>query len=40
VVNGDGNLTAFSAVEKSGDQRYVRVGKTHYSLAGYASPPS
>jgi hypothetical protein len=40
VVNGDGNLTAFSAVEKGGDQRYVRVGRTHYSLSGYASPPS
>jgi CHAP domain len=38
VVNGDGNLTAFSAVETGGDQRYITVGQTHYPLAGYVSP--
>jgi hypothetical protein len=38
VVNGNGDLTAFSAVETGGDQRYIRVGHKHYPLAGYASP--
>jgi hypothetical protein len=40
VVNGDGNLTAFSAVETGKDQRYITVGDKHYRLAGYVSPPS
>jgi hypothetical protein len=40
VVNGDGNLTAFSAVETGDDQRYITVGGERYSLAGYARPPS
>jgi hypothetical protein len=38
VVNGDGNQTAFSAVESGADQRDIRVGQTHYPLAGYVSP--
>ena len=40
VVNGDGNLTAFSAVETGGDQRYITVGDTRYPLAGYVTPPT
>ena len=40
VVNGDGNLTAFSAVETGGDQRYITVGGKRYSLAGYVRPPT
>lgn len=40
VVNGDGDLTAFSAVETGGDQRDISVGHRHYALAGYASPPT
>jgi hypothetical protein len=40
VVNGDGNLTAFSAVETGGDQRYITVGDKRYPLAGYVSPPT
>jgi CHAP domain len=40
VVNGDGDLTAYSAVETGGDQRYVTVGHNRYLLAGYARPPS
>lgn len=40
VVNGDGDLTAFSAVETGGNQRSVRVGHTNYPLAGYVSPPN
>jgi hypothetical protein len=39
VINGDGDLTAFSAVETAADQRYIRVGQAHYPLAGYVSPP-
>jgi hypothetical protein len=39
VINGDGNLTAFSAVETGGDQRGIEVGHRHYPLTGYASPP-
>jgi CHAP domain len=39
VVNGDGDLTAFSAVETGEDQQYIRVGHKHYPLAGYVSPP-
>lgn len=40
VVNGDGNQTAFSAVETGGEQQDIRVGRKHYRLAGYASPPT
>jgi hypothetical protein len=40
VINGDGNLTAFSAVETGGDQRGIEVGHKHYALTGYVSPPS
>jgi CHAP domain-containing protein len=40
VVNGDGNLTAFSAVETGEDQRYITVGNKRYALAGYARPPT
>jgi CHAP domain-containing protein len=40
VVNGDGNLTAFSAVETGGDQRYITVGHRRYLLAGYVRPPA
>lgn len=40
VVNGDGDVTAFSAVETGGDQRYIRVGRKRYPLAGYVSPPT
>jgi hypothetical protein len=40
VVNGDGNLTAFSAVETGGDERYITVAHTRYSLAGYVRPPT
>jgi uncharacterized protein YijF (DUF1287 family) len=40
VVNGDGNQTAFSAVETGRDQREIRVGHKHYPLAGYVSPPT
>jgi CHAP domain len=40
VVNGDGNLTAFSAVETGGDQGGITVGNKHYGLTGYVSPPS
>lgn len=40
VVNGDGNLTAFSAVETAGDQQYITVGHRRYPLAGYVRPPS
>lgn len=40
VVNGDGNLTAFSAVETSEDQRYITVGNKRYPLAGFVRPPS
>ena len=40
VINGDGNLTAFSAVETGGDQRGIEVGHKHYPLTGYVSPPS
>jgi hypothetical protein len=40
VVNGDGDLTAFSAVETGGDQQDIRVGDKHYPLAGYARPPT
>jgi len=40
VVNGDGNQTAFSAVETGGDQRYITVGDKRYLLAGYARPPA
>jgi hypothetical protein len=40
VINGDGNLTAFSAVETVADQRYITVGDTRYPLAGYARPPA
>lgn len=40
VVNGDGDQTAFSAVETGGDQREIRVGHKHYPLAGYVSPPT
>jgi len=40
VINGDGDLTAFSAVEAGGDQRDIRVGQTRYPLAGYVSPPT
>jgi hypothetical protein len=40
VVNGDGDLTAFSAVETGGDQRDITVGHMRYPLAGYVSPPA
>ena len=40
VVNGDGDVTAYSAVETGGDQRYITVGHKRYRLAGYARPPS
>ena len=40
VINGDGNLTAFSAVETGGDQGGIDVGHRHYALTGYVSPPS
>ena len=40
MINGDGNLTAFSAVETGGDQRGIEVGHKHYALTGYVSPPS
>jgi len=40
VVNGDGNLSAFSAVETGGDQRDITVGRRHYPLSGYVSPPT
>src|SRR5262249_44719376 len=40
VVNGDGDQTAFSAVETGGDQRYITVGHKRDLLAGYASPPT
>lgn len=39
VVNGNGDQTAFSAVEAGGGQGYITVGHRHYSLAGYARPP-
>ena len=38
VVNGDGDQSAFSAVEMGGNQQEIRVGHKHYPLAGYASP--
>ena len=40
VVNGDGDITAYSAVETGSDQRYITVGHKRYLLAGYARPPS
>jgi hypothetical protein len=40
VVNGDGDLTAFSAVETGNDQREIEVGHKHYPLAGYVRPPT
>lgn len=40
VINGDGNITAFSTVETGGDQRYIRVGRRRYPLAGFANPPT
>lgn len=40
VVNGDGDLTAFSAVETGRDQRYISVGRERYLLTGYVSPPT
>jgi len=40
VVNGNGDLTAFSAVETGGDQRDITAGHKRYLLAGYARPPA
>lgn len=40
VVNGDGNLTAFSVVESVRDERYITVGDKRYPLSGYVRPPS
>jgi hypothetical protein len=39
VVNGNGDLTAFSAVETGGNERYITSGHKRYLLAGYARPP-
>lgn len=39
VVNGNGDLTAFSAVETGADERYITSGRRRYLLAGYARPP-
>ena len=40
VINGDGNINAFSTVETGGDQRYITIGRNRYPLAGFASPPA
>jgi hypothetical protein len=39
VVNGDGNRTAFSAVETGTDQALADAGKGDSTLAGYVSVP-
>jgi hypothetical protein len=39
VVNGNGDQTAYSAVETGGDERYITAGHRRYALAGYARPP-
>ncbi len=38
VVNGDGDRTGFSVVERATNQDRVRVGQHTYALAGYTSP--
>jgi hypothetical protein len=38
VVNGDGDQTGFSVVERASDQRRIHVGEHSWPLSGYVAP--
>jgi hypothetical protein len=40
VVNGDGDRTGFSVVERADNQFHIHVGRHSWPLSGYVSPAS